>query len=381
MQWIPLVAISFAAFVYVTYEMFMVGLITPISADLGVSEGLVGLLMTVYAGLVAVVTLPLMWFTRNVNRRPLLISTLVFLAGGIVLQAIAHTYWVLVAARVCAALTHGLFWSLVNPMSARLSPAGMTGRAVAVVSLGSTFALVLGSPISTFIGNALGWRASTWILGAVTVASISVLLLSLPSMPQLERKALDDDRKQTTAILQLVVYLALSVTAVFSTYSYLGLIVERTVGLQYVAAGLSAYGLFGIVGVLIAGRRVDSRMIRINALAAATLVLAAAFGAVAFITDGITQWIALGALIVVLGTAAGALPTSATTIFMHAGQAQQDRASAIYVVTFQVGIASGAALGAACVDSGHLAAVLGVTALLAALGCAELMVRARPRLK
>ncbi|GAB3080424.1 MFS transporter [Corynebacterium aquatimens] len=381
MQWVPLIAISFAAFVYVTYEMFMVGLITPISHDLRVSEGRVGLLMTIYAGLVAVVTLPLMWLTRNVNRRPLLISTLVFLTGGIVLQALAANYWVLVAARICAAVTHGLFWSLVNPMSARLSPAGSTGRAVAIVSLGSTFALVLGSPISTFIGNALGWRTSTWILGAVTVASISVLMLSLPSMPQLRRSELNDDHPTTSAILQLVVYLALAVTAIFTTYSYLGLIVERTVGLPYVAAGLSAYGLFGIVGVVIAGRRVDRRMIRVNAIAVSALIVAAALGYLAFLTEGVAQWIALGALIVVLGTAAGALPTSATTIFMHAGQQQQDRASAIYVVTFQVGIASGAALGAVCVDSGYLPAVLGVTAVLAALGSAELVLRARPKLK
>lgn len=381
MQWVPLVAMSFAAFVYVTYEMFMVGLITPISRDLQVSEGQIGLLMTVYAGLVAVVTLPLMWFTRNMDRRTLLIITLVFLFGGIALQALAPNYLVLVAARVCAALTHGLFWSLVNPMSARLSPAGSTGSAIAVVSMGSTLALVIGSPISTYIGNALGWRTSTWILGALTLASISVLVLRLPSMPQLARDDDATEKRPKTAILQLVVYLALAVTAIFTTYTYLGLIVERTVGPQFVAAGLAAYGLFGIVGVLVAGRKVDRRMIRLNAAAVAGLALAAALGGAAFTLEGALQWVFVALLIMVLGTAAGALPTSATTIFLHADQARQDRASAIYVVTFQVGIASGAAVGAVCVDSGFLPGVLVITAVLAALGSAELVLRARPKLK
>ena len=57
---VPLVAMSFAAFVYVTFEMFAIGLISPMARDLHVSEGQIGLLMSVYAGLVAVVTIPLM---------------------------------------------------------------------------------------------------------------------------------------------------------------------------------------------------------------------------------------------------------------------------------------------------------------------------------
>ena len=119
---LPLSAMSFAAFVYVTYEMFAVGLIRPMAQDLGVTEGQIGLLMSVYAGLVAVVTIPLMHFTRNWDRRPVFLATLGFLAGGVILQGIANSYAVLVAARVTAAFTHGLFWSLINPMAARRAP-------------------------------------------------------------------------------------------------------------------------------------------------------------------------------------------------------------------------------------------------------------------
>ena len=92
MQIVPLMAMSFAAFVYVTYEMFAIGLISPMAVDLGVTEGQIGLLMTVYAGLVAVVTIPLMHYTRRLDRRPLFIATLAFLLTGIVLQAIATSY-------------------------------------------------------------------------------------------------------------------------------------------------------------------------------------------------------------------------------------------------------------------------------------------------
>lgn len=161
---VPLAALSFAAFVYVAFEMFSIGLISPMARDLGVSEGRIGLLMTVYAGLVAVVTIPLMAATRHVNRRPLFLATLGFLLAGIVLQATAPNYFVLVAGRVTAAFTHGLFWSIVNPMATRLAPLGQMGRAVAVVSLGSTMSTVVGAPLTTGIGNAIGWRGATWVL-------------------------------------------------------------------------------------------------------------------------------------------------------------------------------------------------------------------------
>ena len=71
----------------------------------------------------------------------------------------------------------------------------------------------------------------------------------------------------------------------------------------------------------------------------------------------------------------------ATTVFLFAGNANQNRASSIYVVTFQVGIASGSALGSLPVDAGFLPGTLLVTAVLGALASAELSLRARPLLR
>lgn len=369
---------GFAAFVYVTFEMFAVGLITPMAADLGVSEGQIGLLMSVYAGLVAVVTIPLMAATRNVNRRPLFMATLGFLLAGIVLQAIAHTYWVLVAGRVAAALTHGLFWSLVNPMAARLAPRGMTGKAVAAVSLGSTLSLVVGSPLTTSLGGMIGWRGATWVLGVATLFAFALLLKTLPSMPAIPPSPRDGAQKTRSAIPSLVVFLAFSVTAVFATFTYLALLVEATAGHALVPIGLGAYGAFGLVGVLLAGKRVDARMIRLNGFAGMMLIIAALVGILALRAgSGVGMFV----MIAIFGTAAGALPTVATTIFLFAGKRNQDLASSIYVVTFQIGIASGSALGAAAVDAGYLAGTLVLTLLLAAGGFVVLTLLSRPRLR
>lgn len=382
--YLPLAAMGFAAFVYVTFEMFAVGLISPMSRDLGVSEGQIGLLMTVYASIVAVVTIPLMEITRQFDRKPVFMATLVFLLIGIVLQASAGSYWVLVIARVCAALTHGLFWSLVNPMAARLAPAGMTGKAVAVVSLGSTMALVVGSPLTTLLGGAFGWRNATWILGAFVALAFTLLFFLLPSLPAIPPKGKPAGEKKRSALPALVLYLALVITALFCTYTYLGLFLHRTAGEQFVAIGLAAYGIFGIVGVISAGRRADRRMIRMNILGTGLIVLAGVLGALALAASSSSY--ALGFILAVgvvafLGLAGGGLPTVATTVFLFAGNENQNRASSIYVVTFQVGIASGSALGALPVDAGFFAGTLLITAVLGALAAVELSLRARPLLR
>ena len=378
MQIVPLMAMSFAAFVYVTYEMFAIGLISPMAVDLGVTEGQIGLLMTVYAGLVAVVTIPLMHYTRRMDRRPLFIATLAFLLTGIVLQAIATSYPMLVVGRVTAAFTHGLFWSLVNPMAARLAPAGQMGKAVAAVSFGSTMSTVLGAPMTTAVGHAIGWRNATWLLGVGAIVAFLLLLKTLPSMPTKPPVKTANVQKTKSALPSLVFYLTFSVTALFATFTYLALLLQDTAGERGVAPGLALYGVVGIIFVVVAGRRVDARMIRLNGFDALFLMTSAFTGLLALQQQsGVLMFVAVA----LLGMSSGTLPTAATTIFMHAGKGNQDMASSIYVVTFQVGIAAGSALGAASVDAGYLSGTLLITLILGAAALVTLVGFSRPRLR
>lgn len=378
MQIVPLMAMSFAAFVYVTYEMFAIGLISPMAVDLGVTEGQIGLLMTVYAGLVAVVTIPLMHYTRRVNRRPLFIATLAFLLTGIVLQAIATSYPMLVVGRVTAAFTHGLFWSLVNPMAARLAPVGQMGKAVAAVSFGSTMSTVLGAPMTTAVGHAIGWRNATWLLGVGAIVAFLLLLKTLPSMPAKPPVKTTNVQRTKSALPSLVFYLTFSVTALFATFTYLALLLQDTAGERWVAPGLALYGVVGIIFVVVAGRRVDARMIRLNGFDALFLMTSAFTGLLALQQQsGVLMFVAVA----LLGMSSGTLPTAATTIFMHAGKGNQDMASSIYVVTFQVGIAAGSALGAASVDAGYLSGTLSITLILGAAALVTLVGFSRPRLR
>ncbi|MGP6174161.1 MFS transporter [Corynebacterium sp. A21] len=373
---------AFSAFVYVTFEMFSVGLIRPMAHDLGVAESQIGLLMTVYAGVVAVVTLPAMWLLRGVNKRPLFLITIGFLLAGTIIQALAGSYATLAVARIIAALTHGVFWALVAPMAARMAPPGSTGKAIGMVSIGSTMALVLGSPLATWFGELTSWRIATWVLGALTVLAVAVLLPTLPSLPPVpaaERGV--DKRASHWSLPSLVVFLLLTCTAVFAGYTYLGLILEETAGQSLVPLGLAALGAFGLIGVTLASRFVDSRMIRATLLTSGGLVVAAVLGVLAFAFSGATATVVVFLAVTVWGIAYGALPTVATTFFMHAGRANPDAASSLYVVTYQVGIAAGAAVGATVVDAGRVDLTLWIMGALALVGLAVLAAWSRPLMR
>lgn len=378
---VPLTAMSFAAFVYVTFEMFAVGLIRPMATDLGVAESQIGLLMTLYAGVVAVVTIPAMMWLKRFNKRSIFLITLAFLGTGIVIQALTVNYGMLALGRIIAALTHGVFWALVGPMAARMSP-GHTGKAVGVVSIGSTMALVVGSPLATWVGELIGWRNATWLLGVLALAAVAVLIPTVPSLPPLG-KDMESTSQRTMpwGLISLVVFLLLATTGVFAAYTYLGLILAETAGASFVSLGLFAFGALGLIGVTVATRTVDRRMLRGSVHTTTLFVIAAIIGQIAFGLEGALAVVAIFLAVIVFGGAYGALPTLATTIFLHAGRNNPDAASSLYVVTYQVGIASGAAVGALAVDNAWTAGTLWIMAGLSLASTLVLALWSRPLLR
>src|SRR5690348_16040290 len=108
---ITLVALALSTFVFVTTETLPIGLLPLIAADLGVGQAAVGLLVTGYALVVVVATIPLTRWTRRVRRRPLLVALLGVAAAGTTVSALADAYPLLLASRLAVALSQALFWS------------------------------------------------------------------------------------------------------------------------------------------------------------------------------------------------------------------------------------------------------------------------------
>ncbi|MFY1621460.1 MFS transporter, partial [Micromonospora sp. WMMD736] len=167
--WTPRVAVQLAvlaaaAFTYVTAELLPVGALPAIAADLQVSEARVGTLLAAYAVVAALTTVPLVRLTAHWPRRRTLLLTLGCLTVAQLISALAPNFTVLAAGRVLCALTHGLMWSVIAPIGARLVPASHAGRATTAVYVGTSLALVVGSPLTAAMSHLWGWRLAVVVV-------------------------------------------------------------------------------------------------------------------------------------------------------------------------------------------------------------------------
>ena len=152
-----IVALTVATFLAVTTEMLPVGLLPAIGREIGVSDSVTGLLVTVYALMVAVLAVPLTVWTSRLPRKGLLESTLVAYTLSNVVVAVAPNFAVLAAGRAFGGIAHALFFSVSIGYASRLVRPEHTGRALALVTAGASAGFVLGVPLSTSLGTALGW--------------------------------------------------------------------------------------------------------------------------------------------------------------------------------------------------------------------------------
>ena len=181
LPWRALVVLASAVFLSITIEMLPTGLLPEMSADLGVGEPLVGLLVSVFAFTVVVTSTPLTAMTRRMPRRTLLTAVLVVLAVSTALSAVVPEYWMLVGVRIVGGVAHGVFWALVGSYPARIVPDAQLGRAVSVVLGGGTIALIAGVPLATALGQAVGWRAAFGVVAVLTLLGALVMRWVLPA--------------------------------------------------------------------------------------------------------------------------------------------------------------------------------------------------------
>lgn len=167
--WIPTIGLAFAAFVFNTSEFLPVGLLPNIAESIHESVSKTGLIITVYAWVVSLLSLPLTILTAKLERRRLLLWLIVIFALSHFVVLWADTFEKLMGARVCVAVTHSIFWSIMTPLAARVAPFGKQAFGLAAVMGGSIVATVLGVPIGTHLGQQVGWQGSFFIVGMAAV--------------------------------------------------------------------------------------------------------------------------------------------------------------------------------------------------------------------
>ncbi len=353
--YIGLFSLAGAIFVSVTSEFLPTGLLLAMADDLAVSRSTAGYLVTIFAGTVVVSTTPLAALTQRVSRKSLLVVVLLVIAVANLLAAIAPTYGVLVAARVLGGLAHGLFWAVVAAYAAHLVPAHQLGKAVSITAGGGTAAFVLGVPVGTAIGNALGWRTAFTIIGVVVLVLVVVILKFLPPVDHRVERAAGEERvplrrdpsMRAVLLLCAVILIILTGQNLFYTYIAPWLTDVSTFALDGIALVLFLYGGAGIIGLFIAGYATD-RFPR-KAFVAVVLVVMLA---VLTLAVGSSSSVVVLIAVTVWGAAFGAIPAMLQTRMMRTASVRiRDLSAALQTTAFNIGIAGGALFGGLLLDS------------------------------
>src|SRR5690606_24785351 len=120
----------------------------------------VGLLVTGYGIVIAVVCVPLVRATARMGRRRLLTAVMLVFVAMSFAAAAAPGYGALMASRLVTALAQAVFWPVAAVAAAALFPPERRGRAAAYVFAGGSVAVVVGIPLGTWLGDVAGWRRS-----------------------------------------------------------------------------------------------------------------------------------------------------------------------------------------------------------------------------
>lgn len=357
---VALVALSVSAFTFVTAETLPGGLLTLIAPDLRRSTSEIGLLVTAYAAVVVLASLPLSRLTRRYPRRYVLAATTAVCAVGSLWSALAPGYADLMAARMFTALGQALFWSVVTPAAASLFAPAVRGKMIARLTIGNSLAPLLGVPLGTWVGQQTSWRAAFLLFSVTSLAACVALVIAMPHVDAEGSGTARGTHPSLRRFLLLMVVTALLVTGGFMMITFVTQFLLETAGFpdRYLSALLLGQGAAGLVGTLLTGQVLDRRpwqtvLVALGLLAGALVLLWALGHSPALALVGLALF----------GLAFSAIPPAVSYLSIQVAPGATESATAISSSVFNIGIGGGAALGALVVTT----ADVGMVPLFAAM--------------
>lgn len=248
-------------FAMVTSEFAVAGLMPEMADGLDVSIPQVGYLITAFAVAMAVGGPALAAALLRLRSKSALMVLFGVVLTGNVLAAVAPGYGVMMVARIVTGAASQAFFGVAVSVAVQLVRPELRGRAVAAALNGLMLGTLLGLPLSTTIGQLLGWRAAFWVVAAVTVVAALCTVTGVSDFEPSEGGAL---RPGLRAFRNRRLWLALSTStlvigATFSAFSYLNPILTQVTGFPVGAVPplLAAYGAATVVGNAVVGRLAD----------------------------------------------------------------------------------------------------------------------------
>lgn len=368
-QWLPLVGLTLSSFVLTTSEFIPIALLSDIAAQFALTDAAAGQIISVYAWVVALCSLPLILLFSHTDCRRLFLTIMVLFVIGSAFSGLATSFAILLVARVGVALTHSLFWALFVPMAAKVAPEGKSSAGIGMVMSGTAIAMIVGVPIGRMVGLMAGWRATFFLIAALALAVYLLLLATLPDVKSSVKVSLKGlpHLLRKPALLAVYALTLIIITGNYTGYSYIEPFLAEVAAMspQTITLTLTVFGFSGILGSWLFARYFDRAPHRFTVLAVAGLTLSLLLAPVAAMHPA-----AMVALCVVWGLTFTAYDLVCSADVVRIAPEADTIAVAIYSGLFNAGIALGTMTGGVVLTNLSLSATVTVGGAIAAVGLA-----------
>jgi len=356
------ISLTMGVFGLLTAEYLPASLLTPMAADLGVTEALAGQAVTVTAVVALFAGLMVPRLTRNYDRRNVLLGFTVLMIASNLLVALSSNLAILLVMRILLGIALGGFWSMAAAVAMRLVPAKSVPRALSIIFSGIAVGTVISIPLGSYLGGLYGWRSAFIAATGVGVLTLVFQLFTLPGMAprkmRVTASVMDVLRRPGIAIGMTGCVIAH--TGQYALFTYIRPALENIAHLDsdHLSLILLGFGVANFIGTLLAGWLME-RSLRLTLIMMPALVGLAALSMILFPLEekGLIGLVALW------GMAFGGVPVAWSNWVARSVPDQAETAGGMVVAAVQSSIAAGAVLG------GLLFTISGVPGVFITAGC------------
>lgn len=346
-----ILALAVGGFAIGTTEFASMSMLPLFAQGLGIDAPTAGHAISAYA-LGVVVGAPVMTVlgARVPRRRLLLILMAMFTVFNGLTGLSPGYHWMLVF-RFLAGLPHGAYFGVAALVASSLVPANRRTRAVGQMFLGLTCATIVGVPMASWLGQAVGWRwafALVAVLGLLTMIAVAIFAPNTPA----DAKA--SPLRELSALKRPQVWYTLAIGAIgfggmFAVYTYLAdiLINVTHMPLSSVPWVMAVFGIGMTIGNMVVPVFADRALMRTaGALLLWSLVILAIFP----FTASNVWLLSLDVFFIGIG---GALGTVLQTRLMDVAGDAQGLAASLNHSAFNTANALGPYLGGLAIAGGY----------------------------
>ncbi|MEW9699465.1 MFS transporter [Paenibacillus sp. SI8] len=255
--------LAFGVFGIINTEMGVIGILPQIAQQFNISASQAGLLVSLFALAVAISgpVMPLLF--SGMNRKTAMLMVIGLFVITNVVSVFAPNFATLLFARIVPAFLHPVYFSVAFVAAANTVSQEQVTRVTAKVFMGVTAGMVIGTPITSFIADAVSLEASLWFFAIVNAITFTAILIFVPSMPVKEKLTYGAQLrvlKKPLVWLSIVTVILIN-SAMYAVYSYFAEYLDAVTHMsgKQISLMLVLFGVTGIVGNLVAGKTLSKK--------------------------------------------------------------------------------------------------------------------------